>query len=212
LVILDMQRYFTEPSHAFAKVASSIVEGGVDQYFNTVDQAVIPNIQALLSVFRQGAWSVLYTEFGSYLSDGADMPSWARRLNDFSRTTFGNPMFPSFEAASARIDERIKPQQGEAVLRKTTTGAVTSSSLEQHLRARGITHVIITGVVTAFCVSQTARELADRDFDVAIIGDGCASFTEAGHAAALTAFGGAYGWVLSTAQVIQVLTANQDAR
>ena len=205
LVILDMQRYFTESHHAFARVAASLVEGGTDRYFSRVEQYVIPNIQSLLSIFRQSAWPVLYTEFGSYLPDGADMPSWARRLNDYSRTRFGAPMFPSFEEPNSRIDDRIKPQHNEPVLRKTTSGAVASSSLEQNLRTRGITHVIITGVVTAFCVSQTARELADRDFNVAIVNNGCASFTEAGHVAALTAFSGAYGWSLSTEQIIQVI-------
>lgn len=207
LVILDMQRYFIEPDHAFARGAGSLVEGGSDQYLSRVDQVVIPSIRSLLSVFRQNAWPVLYTEFGSYLADGGDMPSWARRLNDYSRATFGGPMFPAFEEPCARIDDRVKPQAGEPVLRKTTTGALASSSLEQHLRARGITHVIVTGVVTAFCVSQTARELADRDFDVAIVSDACASFTESGHTAALTAFAGAYGWVLPTEQLIAALSA-----
>jgi len=209
LVILDMQRYFTEPTHAFARLAASLVEGGTDQYFNRLDQIVIPNIQSLLSAFRQNAWPVLYTQFGSYLPDGADMPSWARRLNDHSRATFGDPMFPSFEEASAEIDDRVKPRQGEPILRKTTSGAFASSSLEQNLRARGITHVILTGVVTAFCVSQTARELADRDFDVAIVGDACASFTEAGHAMALATFAGTYGWVLSTEQIIEAFMARK---
>ena len=211
LVVLDMQRYFTEPSHAFARVAASLVEGGIDQYFNRVDQTVIPNVQSLLSAFRQNVRPVLYTQFGSYLPDGADLPSWARRLNEYSRATFGGAMFPTFEETSAGIDDRVKPQPGEPILRKTTSGAVASSSLEPNLRARGITHVILTGVVTAFCVTQTARELADRDFDVAIVGDACASFTEAGHAAALTAFAGAYGWVVSTEEIIEALTVNKVA-
>jgi biuret amidohydrolase len=202
LLVLDMQCYFTEPSHPFADTASMLVEGGTDRYFKLVEHTVIPNIKSLLLVFRQKSCPVFYTEFGSYFSDGADLPAWARRLNDYSRKSFGGPMFPPFAETSARIDDRVKPQQGEPVLRKTTSGAVASSSLEQNLRALGISHVIVTGVVTAFCVSQTARELADRNFEVAIVSDACASFTEAGHAAALTAFGGAYGWVLSTRQVI----------
>lgn len=209
LVILDMQRYFTESTHAFAHAASSLVEGGTGRYFDLVDQTIIPNIRSLLQVYRQRAWPVFYTEFGSYLIDGADLPNWARRLNDYGRAKFDGPMFPPFEETSARIDDRLKPQKGEPVIRKTTSGAVASSSLEQNLRAREITHVLITGVVTAFCVSQTARELADRNFDVVIVSDGCVSFTEAGHAEALKAFGGAYGWVLSTTQIIQAIMEDQ---
>ena len=207
LVILDMQRYFTEPHHAFARAAGELAEGGTDWYFSRVEENVIPNIRSLLSIFRRSAWPVFYTEFGYHRHDGADMPSWARRLNDYSRSRFNAPMFPAFTETHSRIDDRVKPQPHETVLRKTTSGAIASSSLEQILRVQGITHVIITGVVTAFCVSQTARELADRDFDVAIISDGCASFTQAGHVAALTAFSGAYGWALSTEQIIQILTA-----
>jgi nicotinamidase-related amidase len=203
-----MQRYFTEPTHAFARVAASLIEDGADPYFSRVQQAVIPNVRSLLAAFRQDARPVFFTEFGSCRSDGGDMPSWARRLNEYSRAAFGEAMFPLFVDSGARVDERLGPLPNEPVLRKTTSGAVASSPLEQNLRARGITHVVITGVVTAFCVSQTARELADRDFDVAIVGDACASFTEAGHTEALKAFGGAYGWVLSAEEILDAVAAN----
>lgn len=104
LLILDMQRYFTESHHAFAR-AASFVDSGTERYFSHVEQDVIPNIWSLLSKFRQSAWPILYTEFSSYLLDGADMPSWARRLNDYSRREFGAPMFPPFEEPSSRIDD-----------------------------------------------------------------------------------------------------------
>lgn len=209
LVILDMQRYFTESHHAFAHVTARLVEGGRDYYFSRVDGVVIPNILSTLALFRQNHWPVFFTEFGSHRPDGADLPSWARRMNALSRNQCQAPIYPFFEEPQAQIDDRLKPQFDEPVFRKTTTGAVASSSLEMSLRACGITHVIITGVVTAFCVTQTARELADRNFDVAIIEDACASFSQAGHDAALTAFAGAYGWVLSTEQMTQTVSVTQ---
>jgi nicotinamidase-related amidase len=205
LLVIDMQRYFTQRDYPFRQAADSIVKGGMDYYFDRVSEIVIPNIQILLGVFRKSGSPIIFTEFGSHLLDGSDLPSWARRLNEQSCAALGKPMYPPFEDSSARTDDRLKPRQGEPVLRKTTTGTVASSPIDHNLRARGIQSVVVAGVVTDYCVSQTARELADRDFDVAIVEDACASLNELSHSAALSTFSVGYGWVLSTEEVISAL-------
>lgn len=83
--------------------------------------------------------------------------------------------------------------------------ALASSPLESDLRALGIRSVVVTGVLTPFCVAQTARELADRDFDVAIVQDATASLTETAHTAALAAFEAIYGSVVPTREVVQAM-------
>jgi len=67
----------------------------------------------------------------------------------------------------------------------------------------------VAGVLSAYCVTQTARELADRDFDVALVEDACASLTQAAHDAALSAFAAVYGWVLSTEEMLAVINGSQ---
>lgn len=205
LVIVDMQRYFTQPDHPFGRLSSSRVEGGIAGYFARLDTAVIPHIQWLLRAFRQRACPIFYTQLGSHNPAGEDLPAWARRINQSGRQALGALVFPPFTERSAEIDPRIAPETDARILRKTTTGAVASSPLETDLRELGVTSVVVAGVLTPFCVTQTARELADRNFDVAIVEDASASLTVAAHSAALAAFAAIYGWVLATRELIDAL-------
>lgn len=203
LLIIDMQRYFTRPGSPFARLsAARLSEAPVAAYFERLDRWVIPNIQRLQRLFRDRGAPVFYTRLGSNRPDGSDLPGWARRLDAAGRAACGSPVFPRFEDPDAELDERIMARPGEPVLRKTTTGALASSPLEDALRSREIASVVVSGVLSALCVGQTARELADRDFEVAVAEDACASLTGAGHEAALAAFAQVYGWVVSTAEII----------
>jgi len=206
LLIIDMQRYFTQPDSTFARLsATRIPEGGIERYIERLDTQVIPNIRELQRAFRHNGDPVLYTQLGSHRSDGNDLPAWARRLNEAGCAAFGNPVFPPLDDPSAQLDERIVSQPDELILPKTTTGALASSSLEVELRARRVTTVVVTGVLSAYCVTQTARELADRNFEVVLVENACASLTEAAHDAALGAFAAVYGWVLSTADLMAAI-------
>jgi nicotinamidase-related amidase len=177
----------------------------LQRYIERLDTLVIPHLLDLQRSFRKDGCPVFYTLLGSKRLDGADLPAWARRLNEASRHAFGSPVIPPFADPIARLDGRIVPQPEECVMRKTTIGAAASSALDAALRARGITAVVVAGVLSAYCVSGTARELADRDFQVALIEDACASLTEAAHEAALGAFAAIYGWVFSTQEMIATM-------
>lgn len=203
LLIIDMQRYFTRPGSPFARLsAARLPEAAVAAYFERLDRWVIPNIQRLQRLFRDRGAPVFYTRLGSNSPDGSDLPGWARRLDAAGRAACGSPVFPEFGDPGAELDERLGALPDEPILDKTTTGALTSSPLEAELRARGVAAVVVSGVLSALCVGQTARELADRDFEVAVAEDACASLTEAAHEAALAAFAQVYGWVIPTAEII----------
>ncbi len=206
LLIIDMQRYFTEPDSVFTRLAGARIPGGVIQhYLERLDTLVIPNLRQLQQTFRSHGCPVFYTRLGSERPDGSDLPAWARRLNAAGRHAFGGPVFPPFDNPSAQLDERIASKPDELVLQKTTLGAVASTPLDAELRTRGIRSVAVAGVLSAYCVTQTARELADRDFDVAVIENACASLTDAAHDAALGAFAAVCGWLLSTDEMLAAM-------
>jgi len=206
LLIIDMQRYFTQPGSTFMRLsATRIPDGGIKRYIERLDALVIPNIRKLQWAFRKNGDPVLYTRLGSHRPDGTDLPAWARRLNEAGRAAFGSPVLPCFDDSSTQLDERIMSRPDEPVLSKTTTGVLASSSLEVDLRARGVTSVVVAGVLSALCVSQTARELSDRDFEVALVEEACASLTETAHEAALAAFSAMYGWVPSMEEMIAAI-------
>ncbi len=195
LVVIDMQNCYTRPAQSF----DSAGEGAnLDEFYKRIDETVIPNIQRLLSSFRAAGKPIFFVEMGSMRPDGADLPVYGRRANEESVRATGVPLFPPIDDPITRTDDRIKPEPGEVVLRKTTTGTVASTPIDQNLRSLGCARVTMTGILTDCCVAQTSRELADLDFDVTIAEDACASMVPAHHKAILEIFENFYGTVRRT--------------
>jgi len=195
LVVVDVQTYFTRPTGSFDSATES---GDASAFYDRVNDLIIPNTQRLLRFYRSNNWPVYFTEMGSLRADGADLPLPLRNANEASRTATGQPAIPPLDDSRARTDERVAPIAGEVVIRKTTTGTLASSPLAQNLRSLDCLSVRVTGIVTDCCVSQTARELADQDFNVAIVEDACGSFVSAHHRAILEVFSNFYGAVETT--------------
>jgi len=78
------------------------------------------------------------------------------------------------DAPETQIDDRIAPQPGDVVVRKSRVGALSTTNLESQLRARGVDTLILAGVSTSGCVLSTVREAFDRDFRLLVLADGCA--------------------------------------
>ena len=207
LAIIDMQRYFVHRDYPFARTWESLDPGCSAYYFSRVGDLVVPNCQKLQDCFRSTESNIVYTAFGSLRQDGMDMPRWAREDNDLSRGVVGEPMYPPIEHQSCKIDDSLKPRAGELIVPKTTSGPLNSTKLDQMLRTLGIDTLVVAGVVTDVCVTQTAREFADRDFKVVVAEDACATFQENHHYAALETFVNVFGHVCRTASVVEMMTA-----
>ena len=62
-------------------------------------------------------------------------------------------------------------QPGDIVVTKRTWGAFASTDLENKLRARGVTQVVIAGVATGTGVESTARQAYEAGFNVTLAVD-----------------------------------------
>ena len=94
------------------------------------------------------------------------------------------------------------------MLDKPGKGAFYATDLETILRARGVTHLILTGVTTEVCVQTTAREANDRGFDCLVLADCTGSYFPQFHRAALqmiSAQGGIVGWVADSAALLDAI-------
>ena len=86
----------------------------------------------------------------------------------------------------AAIHESVTPQDGELVVTKRAVSAFYGSDLAALLATGDKRTLLLCGVATNFVVEGTARDAADRGFDVVIVGDCCASMSQEAHDAALT--------------------------
>lgn len=66
----------------------------------------------------------------------------------------------------------IAPLPGEALVHKTACDSFHETSLQDELKRRGITHLVIGGCMTQYCVDTTTRRAVTMGYDVTLIGDG----------------------------------------
>ena len=85
----------------------------------------------------------------------------------------------------ATIHEAVTPKEGEPVVTKRGVSAFTASDLTAILDNGGINTLLLAGVATNFVVEGTAREAADKGYNVVVVADCCASNSQEAHEASL---------------------------
>jgi len=207
LLVIDMQRYFVSPHYPLMQTFEKLVPGVTAGYCERVNATVIPNLQRLQACFRAQRLPVMYTAIGCCLPDGQDLNRMWKDLDRLSLEVSGQRMFPQVGEPSWQIDDSLAPLPGELVLNKTSSGTLNSTMLDQTLRNMGIESLVVSGVTTDVCVETTARDAADRGFQVIVVEDACTAFSEDLHRAALQAFSLAFGRVRKTDEVLTLLSA-----
>ncbi|GJD47311.1 Peroxyureidoacrylate/ureidoacrylate amidohydrolase RutB [Methylobacterium crusticola] len=202
LIIIDMQRDFLEP-------------GGFGETLgNDVSRlaAAVPPCRAVLDAARAAGLLVIHTREGHRpdLSDAP--PAKLERGAPTARIGAPGPMGRILirgEPGHA-IVPALAPRPGEPVIDKPGKGAFYATGLGPLLSARGITTLMVCGVTTEVCVHTTVREANDRGYRCVVLADACASYIPEFHEAGLamiTAQGGIFGWVASSAAAVAALRA-----
>jgi biuret amidohydrolase len=205
LVVVDMQRCFTQPSFPFTEIFEKLSPGSSAGFLKRTRETVLPSVQRLLRVFRATKSPVVFTAVGTEAGDGRELPAWLRAFDEVGLATLGKRVWPSVGDPAWEVDEALEPMPGEIVLNKHSAGTFATTNLEQLLRQRQIESVIVTGLSSDVCVATTAREAADRGFKTIMVSDGCTTLSEKMHRASLETFNIAFGWVRTADEVIALL-------
>ena len=73
------------------------------------------------------------------------------------------------------IHSNVAPSQDEIVIQKNYPNSFRGTPLIDHLRERGITQLVIGGMMTHMCVDSTTRAAADLGFECFLAQDACAT-------------------------------------
>ena len=168
LLVIDMQRDFVEPG-GFGEALGNDV-GRLS--------AIVPTVRALLDWARRHAITVLHTREG-HRPDLADCPPAKQRRGDPAlRIGAKGPMGRILVDGESGNDivPALAPLAGEPVIVKPGKGAFWATPLDEMLRWRGVTHLILAGVTTEVCVQTTMREANDRGYDCLLIEDATESY------------------------------------
>ena len=75
-----------------------------------------------------------------------------------------------------KIHPLIKPKKGEMVIDKHKSSAFEGTNLLMILEQMEISHLIIVGMQTEFCINSTVRNAIELGFNVTLIKDGHSTF------------------------------------
>lgn len=90
-------------------------------------------------------------------------------LNDASLDTF------------MQIHPGLGMVEDDIIVNKKRVSAFCGSDLEMILRAKNISHLVLTGIATGGVVLSTLREAFDKDYQLTVLSDGCVDLDEETH-------------------------------
>jgi nicotinamidase-related amidase len=105
----------------------------------------------------------------------------------------------------AQLVDELKPQADDYVLVKKRRNAFHGTELDFHLRALGITTIVIGGVATDLGVENTVRDAWDRDYNVVVVDDISVAVPPAAHENAINTIFPRMARIMSTDRVLQEL-------
>jgi ureidoacrylate peracid hydrolase len=187
LVVVDMQNYFCAEGFP-AEVPLS--------------RAVVPNINRLARAMRAAGGTVVWVQ-----TDSAEaLTRWGNHHKYMLTPERVERRLAGLDAKSDgfKLFGELEPVGGDLRVRKTTYSAFMpgSSDLDAQLKARGIDTVLITGTATNVCCESSARDAMLRDYRVAMISDGNATWTDEEHAGTLNTFAIFFGDVMTTDEAL----------
>jgi hypothetical protein len=203
----------TDQPHVLAQDTDFLVVIGSD--LNGGEAGVRRHETHRLAFLRGGAWGswgscrpvpALQSDLSGHI-DGRDLPEWMRDFDQLGLTLLGRRVCPPVNDPSWQIDDSVAPLPGEMVLNKTSSGPLNSTKLDQTLHNLGVNSLVVCGLTTAVCVTQTARETADRGFRVMVAEDACTEMSVEMHQAALLTFSYVFGRVRRTEEIVNLFTA-----
>ena len=181
LLILDMQSYFLEPSsHAFIPSAPSI----------------IPKLEALIESYFAQDLPVIFTQHLNTLQDAGSMATWWKDLIRVEDPL--SAIIPDFDFSN------------RFVLRKNQYDAFYKTSLEEILRRKRVSQIIVTGVMTHLCCETTARSAFVRGFEVFFTIDGTATYNQDHHLATLLNLAHGFATPVLAAEIQAALQAQAE--
>ena len=187
LVVVDMQNYFCAEGFP-AEVPLS--------------RTIVPNINRLARAMRAAGGTVVWVQ-----TDSAEaLARWGNHHKYMLTPERVQKRLAGLDAKAEgfRLFGELEPVGGDLRVRKTTYSAFMpgSSDLDARLKERGIDTVLITGTATNVCCESSARDAMLRDYRVAMISDGNATWTDEEHAGTLNTFAIFFGDVMTTEEAL----------
>jgi nicotinamidase-related amidase len=179
LILVDVINGFTDPACPLGSEVDSVVDA----------------CRTLLEIFREKRLPVFFTSV--VYRDESQARVFRQRLPAL------NVLEPGSEWV--KIDPRIAPVNGEAVIEKQWASGFFNTDLAQRLKAAGADSIVVGGLTTSGCVRATAVDGLQNDYRVVIAREATGDRNLAAHESNLFDLQAKYADVLSLKSVLSLL-------
>lgn len=209
LLIIDVQRYYTEASAPLLQVTESMEPGGTRYIRTRIDTIVIPNIQKLLVAARHYGCPVIFARLCGLETSRRDLHQNFYAYDLEAYKGHGCHVYPLASEPLACVDPRIMPLSTEFIIDKTGYSAFHQTCLRSLLKDLNVDTVVLTGLTTSQCVNTTARAAADWEFRTLMVEDAQADYDRDSHEAALLSSEAMTGRPYLTEEIIEWLAQQE---
>lgn len=124
------------------------------------------------------------------------------------RTDLG-PTFPALTPEWTQLAPELGTTDSDHRLTKQARSAFTKTGLDQWLRERGVTQVVVTGIATSNGVESTARDAHEQGYNVTVAIDAITDIDTDAHQHTVTHI---YPAIAETGTTAEILAALSDSR
>jgi ureidoacrylate peracid hydrolase len=167
LIVVDMQNAYASIG-GYVDSAGFDISGAQGTIANIARTIAAARAAGMLVVFLQNGWDASYVEAG-----GPGSPNWHK--SNALKTMRAKPELQGKFLAKGGWDYELiaemKPQPGDIVVPKTRYSGFFNSTLDSTLRARGIRHLVFTGIATNVCVESTLRDAFHLEYFAVMLED-----------------------------------------
>ncbi|MFF2144524.1 cysteine hydrolase [Kitasatospora sp. NPDC058190] len=165
-------------------------------------EALLGRVEGAIADVRAGGGTIAYVRVGFTEADWDAIPAANKSFAPLARYRAMH-----HEDPAAFIDERLAPQDGDIVVRKIRHGGMSTTDLDQQLRERGITTLVVSGITTSGAVLSTVVDAADRDYRLYVLSDGVADPNSEAHDVLLRGVLPSWAHIIDTVELPALLRA-----
>lgn len=165
----------------------------LQEYFREIITPILENITKIVATAREGNIPLFFTQHGHEPDEDHGMLGrwWTDLIIKGSH--------------EARLLPELDIGSEDSIIPKTSYSAFHKTNLEERLKLRNITDLVIGGVMTNLCCETTARDAFVRDFRVFFLADGTSTISEDFHMATLKNLAYGFATLMECSQFITSL-------
>lgn len=148
---------------------------GILQRLPLQGAAFVEQVNIAINTAREKEMPVIFVRVGFRKG----MPE----INANNKTFFAlkNQMKPADLENFMQLHPNLGVTEDDIIVDKKRISAFSGNDLEMILRAKNVSHLILTGIATSGIVLSTLREAFDKDYQLTVLADGCTDTDEETH-------------------------------